>query len=175
MASYSYVTLQQAIADLYQRLYVSTTDTTQQFWTPEELTVYICEALRVWNSLTNFWRGDLSMTVTEGGGVNGSRWWYDLTTQGPLRAYTVTAGALVQQIEYHLLEPLTASYPLTWTGSRQFEITDILGAITRRQNETLGDTDCTISINHVPAPMTAGRVYLPDTVLNIHRVVWLPC
>lgn len=174
ISTYSYVTLQQAVIDLYGRLYTPSSDATQQFWTPTELTAYIIEGLRVWNSLTSFWRAEIALTVSANLGVNGNAWWYDLTSQGPLRAYTVTDNDLVQQIEYHLLEPLTTTYPLVWAGSGQFAMADILGAITRRQNETLGDTNCTISIGQVNAPILPGRVFLPDTNINIRRVSWQP-
>jgi len=174
IATYSYATLQQAVTALYQRLYDSSTDPTQQFWTSEELSDYIIEALRVRNALTSFWKADITWTASINQGSNRNPWWYDIAQQGPLRAYTVTQNDLITEIQYHLLEPPTSTYPLAWTGSTQFALSDITDALTSRQNETIGNTDCTISILQLNAPIAPGRIFLPDNALNIRRVSWQP-
>lgn len=133
-----------------------------------ELTVYLNEALRTWNSLTSFWRADMVFPLQK------DVWWYYLPLQpGTLRAFTVTDRDLVSQIEYHLLEPLTPSYPMAWTGSSQFTLQDILSAIQFRRDEVRGETGCTITRTLVPAAQV-NRTYLADNVIDIRRVAWIP-
>src|SRR5271167_3703766 len=123
MAQYSFVTLATAQQELANRLY----DSTMQFWSQAELTSLIVESIRTFNSLAAIQRGDFVFpSIT-------AQTFYDLTAQSnSLRKLTVTDNVLTQQIEYSLLEPLTATYPLAWTGSAQFTIDDILNALQRR-------------------------------------------
>ncbi len=103
-----------------------------------------------------------------------TNWWYDIPSQvGSIRPYTVMDNNLLTQIEYHLLEPTTSGYPITWTGSNQFSLDDILGALQRRRDETLSTTGCTITRTLVSA-LQNTRIQLPDTVIDIRRVAWLP-
>ena len=169
--TFTYVTQGQAIADLSDRLY----DTTNQFWSAAELAAYIVEGLRTWNAYTSYWRDNFVFPLTA------SNSWYDITSasvtgNNTLRPFTVTDTAILNLIEYHLLEPLTASYPLTWGGSRQFSVSDILAAMTRRQNHILGSTACTITQSLVNANTSQGlnTIPMPDTTIDIRRVAWVP-
>lgn len=177
--SYSYATLADAQDALLSRLYDNgvASQPAGNFWTRDECTTYIVESLRVWNAYTAFWRAEFPFdidTVAD----NGSNW-YDLTAQtGTLRPYTVTDQYIVNQIEYALLEPLTAlspasGSPAVWTGSNQFSLNDVLAAITRRQNECLTWTGCTVSQSLVAAAIQR-RTYLSDDVLDIRRIAWIP-
>ncbi len=153
-----------AVSDLASRLY----DSGQQFWGPSELVAYLTEALRTWNAMTSFWRKEMIFPTVAGD------WWYDIPSQvNSIRPYTVLDNDLITQIEFHLLEPTTSNYPLTWTGSSQFSLDDILGAIQRRRDETLSTTGCTITRSLVGAAQFV-RTTLPDTVIDIRRVAWLP-
>ena len=161
---YSWQTIAGAQTDLAARLY----DSGQQWWGPDELTAYILEALRTWNSLTSFWRQDMVVPLVA------STWWYDIAAaSGSVRPMTVTDNDLLQSIEYSLVEPPTAAYPLAWAGTDQFNVANLLGAIQRRRDETLSTTGCTTSRLLVAAPF-GGRVYLPDDVIDIRRVAWVP-
>lgn len=166
MPLYTYATLAQASTDLAARLY----DATGQFWTDAERQAYLIESLRSWNAHANFWRSDFSFNTRSG--VT----WYDFTdaTNLPnsLRLLTVTDQSIYSMIEYHLLEPQTSTYPLTWSGSTQFSLADIIAAVQRRRDEILSITGCTISRRIVPA--SPGRTVLPDIVLDIRRLAWLP-
>lgn len=174
MPNYSYATLADAQSALSARLY----DSTQQQWPAAELTVYITEALRTWNALTSFWRAEFPFTLDQG--IN----WYDIATHVitsgsvAIRPFTVTDQYLTNTIEYHLLEPLTSLTPpsplATWTGSNQFTLFDIYGAITRRQNDTLGASGCTITRATIAAPLVRTGIILPDTTIDIRRVAWKP-
>jgi hypothetical protein len=170
LPNYTYATLSDAQTALAARLL----DATNQQWNLAELQAYIIMALRMWNSLTSFWRAEFPLTLSQG--VN----WYDLTSQSnSLRPFTVTDQSLANLIEYSLLEPLTSLtptplVPATWTGSKQFALDNIYGAITRRQNQVLGATGCTLSRFLVNAPIVRAGIVLPDTTIDVRRVAWLP-
>lgn len=164
MPNYSYATLQNALDALAARLY----DPTYQFWTATELTYYINESLRTWNAQAQFWRATMSFPLAA------NTWWYDLTAQtGSLIPYAGMQNDLIVTIEDHLLEPPTTTYPLTWTGSSQYSINDILTAIDKRQDDALGQTSGTLARFLVTAPL-GGTITLPDAVIDIIRVAWLP-
>jgi len=164
--AYSFITFAQAKTALAQRL----TDLTKQFWTDTELGSYISESLQSFNALANFYRQEFiwnsQANVT----------WYDLTDSSQLpntlRPITETDTTLIQMMEYHLLEPLTASYPLTWTGSLQFSLTDILNALQQVRDEILSETGCTLVETTVAA--VPGRIYMNQCVLDLRRVCWIP-
>lgn len=163
--AYAYITLTTAISLLAARLY----DPNNQFWTSAELTSYIKEAIRTWNAYTGFHRTDMNVTLTA------NIWWYDLPAMpGSVRPHSVTDKDIIDQISYHLLEPLDAAYPLVWAGTTQFSYADILGAIERRQNETLGVTGCSLTRSLVTAPIISGAIVLSDPVIDIRRVMWIP-
>ena len=159
--TYSYISFAQAKQALADRLY----DSSQTFWSPAELGLYLSEALRVWNALTAFWRGDFIFESQAG--VR----WYDLTSlaQMPntLRPYTLTDNDVYKLIEYHLLEPASGS---TWTGSLQFSANDLIGAVQRRRDEILSVCGCTQTLRTVPA--VGGRIALPDTVIDVRRMAY---
>ena len=161
MPTYSYATYGDAITALGSRLY----DPTFQQWTQDELRGYLTEALRTWNALSGFWRSEMVFpTVAD-------TWWYDLRTQPQsLVPYTVTQYELIKQIENHLLEPPT---PDAWSGSRQFSLQDLLTALRRRQDDTLGTTGCTVT-RSTPSANVGIRTLLADNVIDILRVAWLP-
>ena len=164
MPNYSFATLQNALDALDARLY----NQVYQFWSQSELTLYIREALRTWNCLTNFWRSEMS--VVSANGV----WWYDLAAAaGSIVGYNVDQSELIQLIQSHLLEPLNVTYPLVWGGSTQFSFTDILNALQSRQNDTLGTTAC-VYTRSTPTAASSVRTILGDTTIDIRRVAWLP-
>src|SRR2546430_16738239 len=105
---YTYITYAQARQQLANRLY----DSTKQFWSDSELKSLLTEALRTWNALTSFWRGDFTFPTQQG--VT----WYDLTDSpnlpNTLRPLTVTDAALYRDIQFALLEPSVGVNP--WTG-----------------------------------------------------------
>ncbi|MGH7182590.1 MAG: hypothetical protein ACREJN_11510, partial [Nitrospiraceae bacterium] len=81
---YTYLTLNQALSELADRLY-DAHPTASPFWSDAEKTLYINEALRVWNAMTSYWRDSFTFNLTQG--VT----WYDIpTAAGSLRPMTVT-------------------------------------------------------------------------------------
>ena len=164
LASLCPFSLGDADVALATRLY----DPTGQFWTQAERYLYLYEALRTWNALTGYWRGDFTFTTTS------ALQWYDMTStaQMPntLRPLTLTGTDLATMIEYHLLEPPVGAG--TWTGSTQFNLQMLEDAITRRRNETLGTTGCRVSRLVVQA--TSQRIHLPSTTIDLRRVAYIP-
>jgi hypothetical protein len=161
-------TLQQAILDVAGRLSASVINPLLAFWSSAELQSYLIEALQTWNAYTNFWRGDMVIPLLQ------NQTWYDIPSQsGSLRPYTMTDFTLLQQIEYHLLEPVSTAYPLVWSGSGQFGAADIIQAIQLRRDELIGASSCSITPVYVNAPFT-NRVPLPQSVIDVRRVLWMP-
>lgn len=166
--AYSFATLQNAADALDARLYDSTIGVSYNFWTYAELVGYIREALRTFNVMAQFWRAEMTFTTAA------NQWWYDLATvAGTIVPYTVYQSEILGVLEHQILEPASAVYPLVWAGSTQFSISDILGALQRRQDDTLGTTACVINRSTVNAPLVP-RTILGDTVVDIRRVAWLP-
>lgn len=164
MAVYNYITKTAALQQLADRLY----DSTMTFWTSAELALYLNEALRTWQALTSYWRGDFLFSSVQG------TTWYDLTdtTAMPntLRALTLHDTDIYTQLQYHLLEPIAWN---PWAGaSLQFTASDLLNAVARRRDEILSVCACTLTRRLVPA--VAGRILLADTVIDVRRMAYLP-
>jgi hypothetical protein len=156
-APYQYITLSTLRQQLANRLY----DASMVFWSSAELTAYVQESLRTWNSLTGYWRGDfVAPTVA-------SQIWYDIPVlTNSLCPYTVTDQSLYETILYHLLEPITGVVSVQYTND------DITNAVQRRRDELLSITSCTQTVRTVGA--VAGRITLPDTVIDVRRMAYLP-
>ncbi len=125
MSSYSHTTWLQ----LRQQLAARLSDPSNTFWADAELQLWTVEALRCWGAHSTYWRdrGVFNSVASQG--------FYDLTATLPaLLGYTVTDQTLVQQIQYHLMEPANAT---AWTGSEQFTYAEIAAAIQRRRDQFL--------------------------------------
>jgi hypothetical protein len=164
--AYSFITFGQMKTALAQRL----TDLTKQFWSDAELGAIVLESLQSFNALANFYREEFTFNT------QANVTWYDLTdiTQIPssLRVMSQTDQSILEMMEYHLLEPLTSTYPLAWTGSLQFSITDLLNALQQTRDEVMSESLCTITESLINAPI--GRTFLVQNVLGLRRVVWIP-
>jgi hypothetical protein len=161
---YNYVNLGTARQQLANRLY----DSAQVFWSPAELNLYIAEALRTWNSLTSYWKSDFTFQGQQG------LQWLDMTDftvmPNSTRLPQLKDTDLYLQMQYHLLEPPVGVNP--WPGvSTQFSADDLVSAVSRRRDETLSVTGCTYTRRLTPA--VAGRIVLPDTVIDVRRLAYL--
>jgi hypothetical protein len=158
--AYTYTTLGTARQQLANRLF----DSTQTFWQPAELTGLIQEALRTWNALTSYWRNDFTFPLQQ------NVTFFDFTDPvampGSLRLPTLHDTDLYSVMAYHLLEPPSG------IASLQFTQDDFMNAVARRRDEILAVTGCTLTVRLVPA--AAGRTLLPDSVIDIRRVAYLP-
>lgn len=172
MAIYGYITKDQLIQQIANRLYDSphalSSNLAFQFWTGDEIALYLNEALQTWNALTAYHRGDFTFTPPF------ALTFYDLTSAAQLpntlRPLTLHDTDLYSIIQYHLLEPVSWN---PWVGaSLQFSADDLMSAVARRRDEVLSLTGCMISHRTVPA--VAGRIQLPDTVIDVRRMAYLP-
>ena len=163
MPNYQWVTLSNAVAALAGRL----ADPTNVFWSQPELTLYIQEALSTWNALTEQWNADFVWTP------DSSQVWYnvDQLPNSP-RVRTLTDVDLYTSMEYMLLEPPSGG---TWTGTSQFSISDLSGALQRRRDEMIQESGCNLSqlpaINTTP---NTRRIFFPDSTLEPRRARWVP-
>jgi hypothetical protein len=164
MAIYSHITFAAAKQQIANRL----SDGLKQFWGDSELGLYLIEALRTWNALTSYWRSDFTFQS------KANTTWYDLTDPiampNTLRPLTLKDTDLYTLIQYHLLEPVSWN---PWTGaSLQFSADDLISAVQRRRDEILSVCGCTLTRSTVPA--VAGRITLPDNVIDVRRMAYLP-
>jgi hypothetical protein len=163
MPQFSYVTFVAARGLLAARL----ADSGNVFWTDVENGIYIREALRTWNALTEQWNADFAFSA------DNSAIWYDLSTlAGSPRLRTVTDTELYTIMEYHLLEPPTGG---TWTGTSQFNITDLSGALQRRRDEMIQVSGCNVKqLPPLASIPNVVRTEFPDTVLEPRRNRFVP-
>src|SRR5215472_11842789 len=153
---YSFITFAQVKQQLANRLY----DSNMVFFSDPELGTYVIEALQTFNAITSYWRGDFTFPSVEG------QVWYSIPSlANSLVPYTTTDASVYQQICYHLLEPITGPVSLQYTTD------DIVNAVQRRRDELLSITSCTQSVLTVGA--VAGRITLPDTVIDVRRMAYL--
>ncbi len=157
------------LGDLKTSLAARLSDTARTFYRDDtgELAGYIREALRVWNTLTRFWRETGEFTT------EANTAFYDLATKLPtLRGYTVTDTELMREIQSHLTEPATGT---SWTGTDQFSFDQVTAAMQRRRDQFLFETGIVQARVPVNVPSTPiGRVPLPQTTIDVRRAVWKP-
>lgn len=158
---FTWLTLTTAVSQLAQRL----SDSSNQLWTQAELQVYIYQALRMYNSLTWYWRQDFQF--------NSTSLWNSLgLLAGSPRRRTLTDTYCYTEMEYMLLEPATGG---TWTGSTQFSISDLSQALQRRRDEMLQVSNCNQTLlTMLPLTPNTVRTTLPDTVIDVARVRYQP-
>lgn len=166
MATYTWITLAQARTQLAARL----ADPGFAFWIAPELTIYIQEALRVWNSLTFTWKTEYAFNLPAGTSANWLSLGY-MSSASP-RFRSVTDTDVYTIMEYHLLEPATGG---SWTGTSQFGIADLSSALQRCRDEVIQITNC----NQIDAPLITvnpnERDYtFPDNYLDVARARWIP-
>jgi hypothetical protein len=179
---YQWITYAAARQILASRL----SDSSNKFWSDAECGLYLQFALRMWNALTEQQNADFSFTATTSGilynqglynaGLYGSVTsgsWYDLASlPGSPRFRTVTDANLYTLMQYMLLENPTGVG--TWTGTSQFSLADLQGALQRRRDEVIQLTGCNLGQVSVIATPNVRRAYFSDTVLEPIRARFVP-
>jgi|SRR5579863_3983607 len=159
---YSQITQATALAQLSLLL----DDVNNSYWTTDELTRYIYEALRTWSSYTAYYRNRYSLNVTA------NTPFYDLTASGIVSSdplvFTSLDSDLMKQIEYSLLEPPNTSS--TWAGTSQFDYNSIVNAMQARRDKFLLDSGMFLTRQLVTT--SSGRTTLSNTMLDVRRVAW---
>lgn len=160
---YAWITYQQVRQALAARL----ADPGMIFWQDAELGIYITEALRTWNALTEFWNADYVFTATS------SSVWYNFSQlAGSPRLRTVQDTDLYTSMEYSLLEPPSGG---TWTGTSQFNIGDLSGALQRRRDEMIQVSGCNIQqLLPLRATPNTRRTIFNDSTLEPRRARFVP-
>ena len=166
MASYGYISWAQLQAALLQRLQ----DVAGVNTTPAEANSAITEALRVLNAQTaagtsGQWSADYLLDFDPGDT------WKSLNVAGSPRQRTVTDEDVITQMETMLLEPPSG---LTWTGTNQFNITNLSNALQYRRDELLQMTGANVVNQLVVSPTNSQTTILTDSTLDVRRVRWIP-
>jgi hypothetical protein len=168
MPNYSWITFLQARQALASRLgIIWQADPSLNYWGDAELGLYITEGLRTWSALTEPWNADYVFTPTS------ARVWYDVSADSTSpRFRTVTDANIYTLMEYHLLEPPTGA---TWSGTSQFSISDLSGALQRRRDEIIQMTGCNLAaLPPIASTPNTRRTAFPDTVLEPRRARFVP-
>lgn len=185
--SFQSVTWGQLQSELALRL----NDVNNVRWTVPENKLYLSEALRVWQCLTQQYVLDWAPSYTQDGTL--PTWQSTANNFNPLvgnnpsspRYQTLLDSYLYTFIQYHLLEPTTGNG--TWTGTSQFSLTDFVNAFQRRRDQILQLTDCNVGpfpftppFPSIPLSITpnTNRVQIPDSsfqsILDVRRVRYIP-
>jgi len=164
MPNFGWVTFIQARQILASRL----ADPNNVYWSDPELKYYVWEALRTFNALTEIWNEPYAFTATNAGT------WYDTSQMnGSPRLRTATDSDLYTIMEYHLLEPPTGGN--TWTGSSQFALSDLQGALQRRRDEIIQYAGCNLkNLPFLAAAPAIRSLIFPDSTLEPRRIRFIP-
>lgn len=158
--TYSWLTFASAKAQLSARL----SDPNQIFWSNAEIGIYIQQALRQFNVLTATWKTDFAFTSTNLWNSLGS-----LANSPRLR--TLTDTYCYTDMENRLLEPASGG---TWTGTTQFSISDLSGALQRRRDEMLMVSACNdVLVSGIALTPNTVRTFLPDNTIDVVRVRYI--
>lgn len=160
MPVYSTTSLSNAAAQLTLRL----GDATPTYRPLDELYALIIESLRIFQSLTGYYRERATFTTTSGVPF------YDLRTAlSSQYAFTVTDDQLVAAIQRHLIE-LVAN---PWTGTAQFSITDIAQALQAvRDDFQLSTGIYAVRPSLLGVNPNTDRMQLDQSVIDIRRLAW---
>jgi hypothetical protein len=150
-----------------QALAARLADSGNVFWTDAENALYLREALRTWNALTEVWNQTYSFTPNSAGT------WYDLSIlSGSPRIRTILDTDLYTIMQYHLLEPPSGG---TWTGTSQFSIADFSNSLQRRRDEVIQATGCNLQqLPRLPSVPNSRRAVFPDSTLEPRRARFVP-
>lgn len=161
--AYQWITYLQARQALAARL----ADPNNVFWTDAENKLYLCEALRIWNALTEQWNADFAFQTV-------AQTWYDLSIlAGSPRIRTLHDTDLYTIMQYHLLEPPTGGG--TWTGTSQFSLSDLQGALQRRRDEMIQVSGCNLAqLPPLPSTPNVRRTFFADSTLEPIRARFVP-
>ena len=163
LTPYAYSTLTQVLAQISLRL----DDPNNVRWSTAELTLYLQEALRTWQSLTGYWRNRFVFNLVL------DETFYDLAqlTGSPV-SYSITDAYLLSEMLYHLIEPQIAGG--SYVGTDMFSAADFTNALQNRRNQFLEETGMVLTVADSmtwPSP-GQGRAPLPDSTIDIRRAAW---
>ena len=156
---YTHTTFGQAKTQLAARL----RDKLNQYWPDADIGHAIIEAMYTWQALTGYWR-DRGVFNT----VSGTMIYNLHTVLSSILGFNILSSSSIAAMQYSLLEPAT---PAAWSGSSMFTLTDLTTALQNRRNQFLLDSGAVLTPITQPITVTP-RQQLPDTVINLSRVVY---
>lgn len=164
MPAFNWITFLAARQALAGRL----ADPSNVYWTDAELKYYLWEALRTFNALTETWNQPFAFTAT-----NASAWYDTSQMSGSPRLRVVTDSDLYTIMQYHLIEPPSGGN--TWTGTSQFALSDLQGALQRRRDEIIQYGGCNVqNLPFLAAATQIRSLTFPDSTFEPRRVRFLP-
>lgn len=181
-APYSNITSLQANQALAMRL----NDPGYIHWTKAELNLYIAEALRFWQVLTQYWLSEFVTNYTQPNPATLPTWqstgnslntFVGSNPTSP-RTQTLNDSYIYTVAEYMLLEPPAGN--AAWIGSSQFVLGDFTQALQRRRDQVIQRTACFLgpyaaTVNLIP---NTNRLFLPDStaqsILDLRRIRYIP-
>jgi hypothetical protein len=163
MPNFQWLTWLQARQSLAGRL----ADLGMVYFPDAELKLYLREALQTWSALTEMWNADFAFTATSAGK------WYDLSAiNGSPRLRTITDTDLYNIMEAHLIEPMTGG---TWTGTSQFQLSDLQNALNLRVNEVIQVAGSNLgNLPRISSTPNVRRTFFNDSTLEPRRVRFIP-
>jgi hypothetical protein len=174
VANWTFTSFAQAKTDLASKL-----DKQKVFWNDAEYGTWIVESLRAWGAAAQFYRNRATFNTIAG------QAFYDLTSTadcgaGPtnppaLLGYALTDRNVVNQLQYNLLEPLTTNWVAgTPAMTEMFTLAELQAAVQRRRDQFFLETGPVLAHSVLVGPPAGGngRLGLPDTVVDVRRVVW---
>lgn len=153
-----------AWGDLSTQLAAKLNDSGSVTWVDSERKVYLAEALRFWNIITQQWALDFTFTLTP---PLTSDWSLlnNTSTGASPRAQTLTVNDLYTILCFHLLERSVGNL----TG--QFTVDDFNTATQQVRDEILQQTAANMGVlTGVEVTPSTTRTYLPDTTLDVRRM-----
>lgn len=171
---------------LNQELSLRLNDPNNIRWSKAEVYLYLSEALRLWQTLTQQYVVDWTTTYDQPSPASLPVWQSTANGVNALvgnnpsspRYQTLTDSDIYTLIQYHFLEPPTGNG--TWTGTGQFSLTDFVNAFMRRRDQILQLTDCNVGPFSSTLTLLPGqnRVQLPDStarsILDMRRIRYVP-
>jgi hypothetical protein len=172
--SYQYLTFAQARAELASRL----DDSASVYWlntsppgTYNELSLYLWEALRTFNSLVGYFRGRGTFNGTS------ATPFYDLTSvlSPALRTYTLSDTQSCASLQYSLIENGGAPAPgNAWVGTDQFNLADLTNALQLRRDQFLEATGAVLTASQeLISPNQPRYGFSADNVIDVRRMAWI--
>lgn len=160
---------QNTLAGLSSQIGILLDDTSALYWTEQQKTYAIWEALRIFGAYANYWRArgafNLDPTKTDP--------YYDLSVYLPaLRPRVWTLQTLVKDIQFMCLE---AANGISGAGmSGQISIQSILNSVQRARNRFVLDSrfPLSISTNQLSPPPPQGTIEFAQSAVYVHRASW---
>lgn len=160
---YSWLTWAQAKAELASRL----NDPNGIQWSDVECGLYLGYAMRLFNCMTAFWVAEYPIQLEPPFTQN----WFPANGSGSPRQPQLSDIDLYTMMEYMLYEPATGG---TWTGTNQFSIAALAQAVQGRRDESIQIGATNVAEISLPITPNTSRVVLPDNVLDVIRVRYVP-